>query len=64
MKENGIDTTDMSDEEKIAKFKELENKDNEVAEEVAEKVAEKAEEETDANAEPDAEPQESPAKLV
>lgn len=64
LQQNGIDTTDMTDEEKIAKFQELADKDSEVAEEVVEKVANEAEEETDANAEPEPQAQESPAKLV
>lgn len=64
LQQNGIDTTNMTDEEKIAKFQELADKDSEVAEEVVEKVANEAEEETDANAEPELQAQESPAKLV
>lgn len=59
LKNNGIDTTEMTPEEKIAKFEELANKSPEVAEEVVEKVAEEAEAEQEpANEEeqPDGQP--------
>lgn len=66
LQEHGIDTTDMTDEEKIRQFEELAKKDTEVAEEVVEKVAEEAEPGIeDENAEePQATETISPTKLV
>lgn len=66
LKQHGVDTTDMSNEEKIRQFEQLANKDTEVAEEVVEKVAEEAEattEETDAE-QPQPTDSVSPTKLV
>ena len=67
LKQHGIDTTDMPDEEKIRQFEQLASKDTEVAEEVVEKVAEEAE--ATGTEDPDAEqplPTDtvSPTKLV
>lgn len=60
---NGIDITDMTDEEIVAKFRELETKDEEVKNDVIEQVAEKAQEGT--SEEDEEEPcAENPTKLI
>jgi len=64
LRENGIDTADMTPEEKIQKFNELTEKAPDVAEDVSSKVAEEAEKSVDPaqNEEQPVEPG-SPTKL-
>lgn len=63
---NGIDISNMTDEEIVSKFKELESKSEEVKDEVVEQVAEKAEEGVDdeETSEELPQPNMNPTKLV